>query len=101
MVGKQPHSVEDGVVCPAERPGWKQSNQFEAALASPARRSTRPLRRVVGWAGRERERAVCGRHGPAPASTASWVAVPRSRTTKRQHARARAAYRAEMIQEPP
>ena len=51
MVGKQPHSVEDGLVCPAERPGWNQSNQFEAALASPARRSTRPLRRVVAWAG--------------------------------------------------
>jgi hypothetical protein len=45
------------MVCPAERPGWPQF-QFEAALASPARGSSRPLRRVVAWAGRERERQL-------------------------------------------
>jgi len=67
---------------------------FEAALASSARRSSRPLRRVVDWAGREREPPACGRRRPAPASTASWVAVPRSRTTRCHHACARAAGRA-------
>src|SRR4051812_35900287 len=63
------------------------NREFEAALASPAGRSSRPLRREAAWAGREREPSACGRRGPAPASTASWGAVPRSRTTKRQHAR--------------
>jgi hypothetical protein len=53
MMWWQPHSAEDGIVRPAERPGWP-GLQFEAALASPTRRSSRPLRRVVAWAGWER-----------------------------------------------
>jgi len=49
------------------------------------------LRRVVAWADREREQTACGRRDSAPASTASWVAVPRSRTIRRHRACARAA----------
>jgi hypothetical protein len=61
------------------------------ATASLARRSARPFRRVVAWEGRERRLATDRWLNPAPASTASWVAVPRSRTSRRHHASGRAA----------